>query len=57
MKSIWEKIKLAFGRKPIGDILLPPKELNAKVNVEVIVPQKPKRVRKKASNVVNESKV
>lgn len=46
MKSIWESIKLAFGRKPANDILLPPKELNTVVNVEVVVPQKPKRGRK-----------
>jgi hypothetical protein len=49
MKSIWERIKLAFGRKPEGDILLPPQELNTKVEVTVTVPEqaKPKRTRKK----------
>ena len=47
MKSIWEKIKLAFGKKPQGDILLPPKELNTKTTVSVEVLAKPKRTRKK----------
>ena len=47
MKSIWEKIKLAFGKKPQGDILLPPKELNTKTTVSVEVLDKPKRTRKK----------
>jgi hypothetical protein len=44
MKSIWEKIKLAFDRKPAGDILIP----NVPSGVQIIVtpPQKPKRVRK-----------
>ncbi len=50
MKSIWEKIKLAFGRKPEGNVILPPKELNTNVTVVVEVPQKPKRTRKKKSN-------
>jgi hypothetical protein len=49
IKSIWEKVKLAFGRKPEGDILLPPKELNTKVEVQVTVPataKKPGRKKK-----------
>lgn len=47
MKSIWDKIKLAFGKKPQGDILLPPKELNVSTTVKVEVPTKTKRTRKK----------
>lgn len=47
MKSIWEQIKLAFGKKPVGDILLPPKELHTKTTVSVEVLDKPKRTRKK----------
>lgn len=43
MKSVWEKIKLAFGRKPKGDILLPPAELNTKVEVQVTVPESAKK--------------
>lgn len=50
MKSIWEKIKLTFGRQPKAEILLPPKELNTKVEVVVTVPEqtKTKRTRKKS---------
>ena len=40
MKSIWERIKLMFGKKP-------PKELNTKTTVSVEVLAKPKRTRKK----------
>lgn len=49
MNSIWNKIKLAFGKKPQGDILLPPKDLNVSTTVKVEVPAllKPKRTRKK----------
>jgi hypothetical protein len=52
MKSIWEKIKLAFGRKPVGNIVLPPSELNTKVDIVVTVPEsaKPKRTRKKKTD-------
>jgi len=50
MKSIWEKIKLAFGRKHRGDILLPPSELPVQTTVTVDVPQKPKRTRKKKND-------
>ena len=42
MKSIWDKIKLAFGRKPQGDILLP--EVPSGVQVIVTPPQKRKRI-------------
>jgi hypothetical protein len=38
MKSIWEKIKLAFNRKHVGDILTP---------IQTIEPIKKVRVRKK----------
>jgi hypothetical protein len=53
MKSIWDNIKLAFGRKPQGDILLP--EVPSGVEIIVRPPQKPKRivVRKKKSDVNN----
>ena len=45
MRSIWEKIKLALGRKPRADILLP--DLPSGTNITVTLPpQKPKRVRK-----------
>lgn len=44
MKSIWEKIKLAFDRKPAGNILLP--DVLSGVTITVTPPQKPKRVRK-----------
>lgn len=47
MISIWEKIKLAIGKKPQGEILLPPKELNTKTTISVEVLDKPKRTRKK----------
>jgi hypothetical protein len=47
MKSIWEKIKLAFGKKPQGELLLPPKELNTKTTISVEVLTKPRRTRKK----------
>lgn len=50
MKSIWEKIKLTFGRKPNADILLPPKELNTKVELSVTVPEVAKRTRKKKTD-------
>jgi hypothetical protein len=42
MKSIWDKIKLAFGRKPQADILLP--DVPNGVQVIVTPPQKQKRV-------------
>jgi len=42
MKSIWEKIKLAFGRKPQGDILLP--ELPRGTTITVTPPVKQRRV-------------
>lgn len=45
MKNIWDKIKLAFGRKPQGDIVLPPKDLPVQTTITVEV--KPKRTRKK----------
>ena len=44
MRSIWEKIKLAFDRKPKADILLP--DVPSGVQIIVTPPQKPKRVRK-----------
>lgn len=44
MKSIWEKIKLAFNRKPEGDIKLP--QVSG-INVTVEVPQKTKKVNKR----------
>jgi hypothetical protein len=44
MKSIWEKIKLAFDRKPQADILLP--DLPRGTIITVTPPQKPKRIRK-----------
>ena len=48
INSIWETIKLAFGRKPQGDIVLPPKELKTKIGITVNVPeQSAKRGRKK----------
>lgn len=43
MKSIWEKIKLAFDRKPAGDILIP--DVPSGVQIIVTPPQKPKRQR------------
>jgi hypothetical protein len=51
MKSIWDNIKLAFGRKPQGDILLP----DVRSGVEIVVkPQtKPRVTRKKKSDVNN----
>ena len=42
MKSIWDKIKLAFGRKPQADILLP--DVPSGVQITVTTPQKRKRV-------------
>ena len=42
MRSIWDKIKLAFGRKPQGNILLP--DLPTGTQVTVTIPQKPKRI-------------
>jgi len=51
MKSIWEKIKLAFNKKPQGELLLPPKELNTKTTVSVEVIAKPKRTRKKKETI------
>jgi hypothetical protein len=47
MKSIWERIKHMFGKKPQGELSLPPKELNTKTTVSVEVLAKPKRTRKK----------
>jgi hypothetical protein len=44
MKSIWDKIKLAFDRKPQADILLP--DVPNGVQVIVTTPPKTKRVRK-----------
>ena len=45
MKSIWDKIKLAFDRKPAGNILLPDLPIGTNITV-TLPPQKPKRVRK-----------
>ena len=44
MRSIWDKIKLAYGRNPKGNIVLP--EVPSGVQVIITPPQKPKRVRK-----------
>jgi hypothetical protein len=51
MRSIWEKIKLAFDRKPKGDILLP--DVPTGVQVIVTPPQKPKRTRVRKIKDVN----
>ncbi len=52
IKSIWEKIKLAFERKPTGEVLIPQKELKLPhgATVTVVVPTKPKRVYKPRKN-------
>jgi hypothetical protein len=42
MKSIWDKIKLSFGRKPQGDILLP--DVRSGVQIIVTPQTKPKRI-------------
>jgi len=42
MKSIWDKIKLAFGRKPQADILLP--DLPRGTTITVTPPVKQRRV-------------
>jgi hypothetical protein len=51
MKSIWDKIKLAFGRKPQADILLP--DVPNGVQVIVTPPQKQKRVTVRKKKDVN----
>ena len=42
IKSIWEKIKLSFERKPAGDVIIP-----AQKTVLVVEEIKPKRVVKR----------
>jgi hypothetical protein len=42
IKSIWEKIKLAFERKPVGEVLIPTPK-----TVELVEEIKPKRVVKR----------
>ena len=44
IKNIWDKIKLAFERKPAGEILIPVAEPIAPIAPDNIV--KPKRTRK-----------
>lgn len=44
MKSIWEKIKLAFERKPAGDVLIPEAKPAQVEEIKVI---KPRRTRAK----------
>lgn len=55
MKSIWEKIKLAFNRKPEGDIKLPQlHDLPKGTTVSVNLPEK--KVRKPRTKKVVENK-
>ena len=42
IKSIWEKIKLSFERKPTGDVIIPTPK-----TVELVEEIKPKRVVKR----------
>ena len=46
IKSIWEKIKLAFERKPIGEVLIPKHQVLIETPIEPVVKVKRKYVRK-----------
>ena len=46
IKSIWEKIKLAFERKPTGEVLIPKHQVLIETPTEPVVKVKRKYVRK-----------
>ena len=46
IKNIWDKIKLAFERKPIGDVHIPKHEVVIETPTEPVVKVKRQYVRK-----------
>lgn len=53
IKSIWEKIKLAFERKPTGEILKTEQVVTVEPVREVVVKVRKPRVKKEKTNADN----
>ena len=53
IRSIWQKIKLAFGRKPVGEVLKTEQIVTVEPVREVVVKVRKPRAKKEKTNANN----